>query len=60
MALDMGIGAKDFWEEFTPKGVLLLAKQRAKLDRRKPGKAKKPAERTQDIQPEVRINRIPR
>lgn len=57
MALDMGISAGDFWELFTPRGILLLAKQRAKLNR-KTQKAK-PEKRTQAAPP-PRIARVPR
>ena len=57
MALDMGISARDFWEEFTPKGILLLAKQRMKLNRK--AEKAKPAKRQQAL-PAPRINRIPR
>ena len=57
MALDMGISAEDFWELFTPRGILLLVKQRAKLNR-KTQKAK-PEKRTQAAPP-PRIARVPR
>ncbi len=57
MALDMGISARDFWEEFTPKGIQLLAKQRMKLNRK--AEKAKPAKRQQAL-PAPRINRIPR
>ena len=57
MALDMGISAGDFWELFTPRGILLLVKQRNKLNR-KIQKAK--PETRAHAAPPPRINRIPR
>ena len=56
-ALDLGISATEFWEEFTPRAVLLLAKARSKTERQnrpaKPGSAPQKG-------PLPKINRIPR
>lgn len=57
MALDMGISAVEFWNEFTPRGILLLARQRVKIEKRnapaRPGTRPKSA-------PMPKIARIPR
>ena len=57
MALELGIGAAEFWDEFTPRAILLLAKQKvAALGNRSHGKGW----RGQRNAPLPKINRIPR
>lgn len=50
MALDMGVSVQAFWQDFTPKGILMLVRQRVK--RARGGKGEPTGE--------VRLGRIPR
>lgn len=51
-ALGLGISAGDFWNEFTPKGILLLVKQR--------NRSLRAGKKGSGGEAPVRVGRIPR
>ncbi|MBR7040677.1 MAG: hypothetical protein IKI24_02420 [Clostridia bacterium] len=57
-ALDMGISAVEFWDEFTPRAILILARTRKRLENRTDARAG--GRRKPDKGPMPKINRIPR
>ena len=57
-ALDMGISANEFWDEFTPRAILILAQTRRRFGNR--SDAPTPGRRKPDKGLMPKINRIPR
>ena len=54
----MGISANEFWDEFTPRAILILAQTRRRFGNR--SDAPTPGRRKPDKGPMPKINRIPR